>query len=106
MSEQPASHPQHSSPNIPGAGNPPADHTQNLHITVNRRRFDETDGVLPQMTGRQIAALIEVPADNAVVRLENGPDQREIGADETVEIHQGQKFLVTRKTVEGGHGCS
>ena len=82
----------------------PAEDALHLHIAVNRRRFDESDGVRPFMTGRQIAALIEVPAENAVIRLENGPDPREIGIDETIEIHQGQKFLVTRKTVEGGHG--
>jgi hypothetical protein len=106
MSEQPTSQPQQSNPSTPEDGNQPADHSLHLHITVNRRRFDEADGVRPLMTGREIAALIDIPAENAVVRLENGPDQREIGADETVEIHQGQKFLVTRKTVEGGHGRS
>jgi hypothetical protein len=76
---------------------------QRLHIFVNRRKFEEGDGVRPEMTGAQIAALVDVPADNAVVRLDSGPDKREIGANETVQIHNGQQFLVTRKIVEGGH---
>ena len=79
------------------------DEHDHLHIFVNRRKFEEGDGVRPQMTGAQIAALVGVPADNAVVRLETGPEQREIGSDEVVDIKNGQHFLVTRKVVEGGH---
>jgi hypothetical protein len=55
------------------------------------------------MTGAQIAALVGVPADNAVVRFDNGPDKKEIGIDEVVTIKNGEHFLVTRKVVEGGH---
>lgn len=76
---------------------------QHLHIFVNRRKFEEGDGVRPEMTGAQIAALVEVPAENAVVRLETGPDQREIAVTETVHIKNGMHFLVTRRVVEGGH---
>lgn len=93
-----------SAPEEPDADEADRQQVKHLHITVNRRKFTEETGVHPQMTGRQIAALVDVPADNAVVRLENGPDAREIGAEETVAIHTGQKFLVTRKTVEGGYG--
>jgi len=75
---------------------------QGLHIFVNRRKFEEGDGVRPEMTGAQIAALVQVPADNAVVRLESGPHPREIGIAETIPIHNGEHFLVTRKVVEGG----
>ena len=73
------------------------------YIFVNRRKFEEGDGVQPEMTGAQIAALVGVPADNAVVRLEtrNGPS--EISITEPIEIKEGMHFLVTRKTVEGGH---
>jgi Multiubiquitin len=74
-----------------------------LHIFVNRRKFDKGDGVRPEMTGAQIAALVEVPAENAVVRLESGGDPREISVNETVHIKNGMHFLVTRRTVEGGH---
>jgi hypothetical protein len=77
--------------------------SENLHIFVNRRRFDEADGVRKEMTGAQIAALVNVPPDNAVVRLDSGPDKREIGINEVVEIKNGQQFLVTRKVVEGGY---
>lgn len=76
---------------------------EKLHIFVNRRKFEEGDGVKPKMTGSEIAALVGVPADNAVVRLESGPDKREIGVAEVVDIKNGLHFLVTRKVVEGGH---
>jgi hypothetical protein len=52
------------------------------------------------MTGAQIAALVGVPADNAVVRLETGS---EIPVSEDIAIKSGMHFLVTRKIVEGGH---
>lgn len=73
------------------------------YIFVNRRKFEEGDGVLPEMTGAQIAALIGVPPDNAVVRLETRSGPREIPINEKIEIKEGLHFLVTRKTVEGGH---
>jgi hypothetical protein len=74
-----------------------------LHIFVNRRKFEEGDGVKEKMTGAEIAALVQVPADSAVVRFDSGPDKREIGIDEVTEIKNGQHFLVTRRIVEGGH---
>jgi hypothetical protein len=73
-----------------------------LHIFVNRRKFEEGDGVMAEMTGAQIAALVGVPADNAVVR-EESPEEREIGIDQRVHIKNGEHFLVTRKIVEGGY---
>ena len=73
-----------------------------LEIYVNRRKFDEGDGVQPEMTGAQIAALVGVPADNAVVRLETRKEPIEIGIEAKTEIKDGFQFLVTRKTVEGG----
>jgi len=73
-----------------------------LHIFVNRRKFDETQGVKPQMTGAEIAALVEVPPDLAVVRKDSGSDKGEIGIGDPVEIKDGDHFLVTRRTVEGG----
>jgi hypothetical protein len=74
-----------------------------LHIFVNRRKFERGDGVKEQMTGAEIAALVGVPAENAVVRRDSGPDKTEIGINQTIEIKNGEHFLVTRKTVEGGH---
>jgi hypothetical protein len=76
--------------------------TARLHIFVNRRKFEEGDGVTPEMTGAQIAALVEVPADNAVVRRDSGPDKNEIAPTDTVHVKNGDHFLVTRKIVEGG----
>jgi len=73
---------------------------EHLHIFVNRRKFDETNGVKPEMTGAEIAALVNVPADNAIVR---GPRGEEIGIKETVRIKDGEQFIVTRHVVEGGH---
>lgn len=74
-----------------------------LHIFVNRRKFEEGDGVRQKMTGAEIAALVDVPKENAVVRIDTGPDRREVGIDETIEVHNGEHFLVTRKVVEGGN---
>jgi hypothetical protein len=78
------------------------EHKEHLHIFVNRRKFEEGDGVRPEMTGAQIASLVGVPPDNAVIR-EESPDKRDIGLDEVVHIKNGEHFLVTRKIVEGGH---
>jgi hypothetical protein len=78
------------------------EHKEHLHIFVNRRKFEEGDGVRPEMTGAEIAALVGVPADNAVIR-EESPQKREIGIQEKVHIKNGEHFLVTRKIVEGGH---
>jgi hypothetical protein len=75
-----------------------------LYITVNRRRFDERSGVKRHMTGAEIAALVGVPATNAVVRIEHEHGTTEVGIDQKIEIHEGERFLVTRKTVEGGYG--
>jgi hypothetical protein len=84
--------------------NSPNDKGKPLFIFVNRRRFDEGDGVLAEMTGAQIAALVAVPPENAVVRREiAGHDGPEISLTEPLEIHAGDRFFVTRKIVEGGH---
>ena len=73
-----------------------------LIIYVNRRKFDEGDGVKPRMTGGDIALLVDVPPGNAVVRLDRDGEKREIGEKEEVEIKHDDHFLVTRRVVEGG----
>ena len=79
-------------------------HPETLHIFVNRRKFEAGDGVKAEMTGAQIAGLVDVPPDNAVVRIDSGPDKgKEVASNETVRIQNGEHFLVTRKVVEGGH---
>ena len=87
-----------------------------LHIFVNRRKFEEGDGVRSEMTGRQVAALVNVPAENAIVRVESVPSRGEAGVvvetgpepgevedlDNVITIVNGMQFLVTRRIVEGG----
>ena len=75
---------------------------KDLIIYVNRRKFDEGDGVKPRMTGGDIALLVDVPPGNAVVRLDRCGEEREIGEKEEVEIKHDDHFLVTRRVVEGG----
>jgi Multiubiquitin len=73
-----------------------------LHIFVNRRKFERGDGVKREMTGREIAGLVGVPPENAVVRYDLPHEKKEIGIDQVVHIKNGEHFLVTRKIVEGG----
>lgn len=79
-----------------------APRSEELHIFVNRRKFETGDGVQHEMSGAQIAALVNVPPDNAVIRLENGPAPGEVGIAQVVAIRNGMHFLVTRRLVEGG----
>lgn len=73
-----------------------------LTITVNSRVFGKSQGVKPQMTGREIAALVypENP-DNTCV-WEVSPASREIGLDQAIEIEPCAAFDVVRKNVTGG----
>jgi hypothetical protein len=74
-----------------------------LHVFVNRRRFDAAKGLKAVATGADIAALAGVPRDNAKVEVEAGPDRmQEVGIDERIEIRPGMQFLVTREFVLGG----
>lgn len=71
-------------------------------IFVNRRRV-----VIATLspTGAQIAALLGVPADNAVVERENIDGVLEMLAiDQPFDVAPGQSFLVTRQFIMGGHG--
>jgi hypothetical protein len=83
---------QHSSPPV-----------ESLHIFVNRRKFAEDAGVRPTMRGAEIAALVGVPSDVAVVRRGEGVKAVEVGVDETLQLRQAEHFLVTRRVVEGGY---
>ena len=90
---------------VPNEGSEHEDHEhdERLHIFVNRRRFDEKDGVKHAMTGAAIAGLVDVPPQNAVVRWDSGPEKGdEIPIEKTVTVKNGDHFLVTRKVVEGG----
>jgi hypothetical protein len=69
-------------------------------IFVNRRRF-EIGG--ERMTGAQIASLLGVPEDNAVVERHGPTGELEgLPLDHAFEIHAGQSFLVTRQFIMGG----
>jgi hypothetical protein len=73
-------------------------------IFVNRRRMLIA---IPSPTGAQIAALLGVPPDNAVVEREDGKGGLEMLAiDAPFNIEPGQSFLVTRQFIMGGHGES
>lgn len=86
------------SPAEPGKG--PSE--RHLHIFVNRRKFGTEDGVMPIMSGRDIAALVEVPPELAIIRRGEDGNAPQIGLDDHIEIREGEHFLVTRSTVEGG----
>ena len=68
-------------------------------VFVNRRRF-----VLPVAapTGADIAALIGVPADNAVVERETAEGLVAVPIDAPLSIAEGHAFLVTRQFIMGG----
>jgi hypothetical protein len=75
---------------------------QKLHIFVNGIKFDD-DRVKLRMTGAEIAALAEVPADQARVRYDTGPHHgEEIPVEKSIDVHQADHFTVTRKEVQGG----
>lgn len=78
--------------------------TQNsLFIFINRRRFGSEHGIAARMSGAAIAALMGVPAENAVVEIEQDDGAlNEIELDLYRNITTGMRFLVTRQFVMGG----
>lgn len=75
---------------------------EKLHIFINKTKFDENDGVKKTMTGGELADLVSVPRDNALItRLR---DNKVIGINEPIEIHMADHFEVIRKTVIAGYG--
>lgn len=68
-------------------------------IFVNRRRF-----TLPATasTGADIAGLIGVPADNAVVERETPEGLIAVSLDAPLATDDGEAFLVTRQFIMGG----
>ncbi|HZH98579.1 MAG TPA: multiubiquitin domain-containing protein [Fimbriimonadaceae bacterium] len=75
-----------------------------LHIFVNRRKFDNENGVKPVMTGTEIAALVNTPPEKAVIKRMEGSELLEIGLLDPVEVKNGEHFFVTRDRVDGGYG--
>lgn len=74
--------------------------TPDRFVFVNRRRFP-----LPvtATTGADIAGLIGVPADNAVVERETAEGLVAVSLDEQFPIDEGEAFLVTRQFIMGGY---
>lgn len=71
-------------------------------IFINRRRFAIGNQMV---TAADIAALMGVPADNAVVeRSDPTGEWVALPLADTLDIHPGDTFLVTRQFVMGGHG--
>src|SRR5258708_39765172 len=78
---------------------------EKLVIFVNgKKKTTEEDGVTNPMSVDAIARLAGLTGDTAVVRRrqgEDGPGGEPLTGE--VEIKNGDHFVVTRKTVEGGH---
>lgn len=76
-----------------------------LHIFINRQKFNETQGVKPLMTVDEIAQLVGLTAETAVVRRSHGEsDNYGPPLSGTIEVKNGDQFFVMRKNVKGGHG--
>ena len=75
-------------------------HTK-LTIYVNEKPFTEAEGAKHQMTGAEIAKLVfDEPTQYDVFRL---PSEEQIQLNQTIRVHDGEKFKVVRKTVTGGY---
>jgi hypothetical protein len=72
-------------------------------IIVNKRKFTKADGVKPEMTVEEIAQLVGISPDVAVVRRFHGQHFSQ-PMDGDIELITGDQFVVTRKRVDGGHG--
>ncbi|MGH8094612.1 MAG: hypothetical protein ACREIF_14265 [Chthoniobacterales bacterium] len=73
-----------------------------LTITVNHKKFTETDGVKHHMTGRQIAALVSGNPDRTeVFRLGKGEPEG-VPLDKEIRVENCDEFRVIRNNVAGG----
>lgn len=61
-----------------------------VEIIVNKRPVK----VATHVTGSAIKAAARVPADDQLFRLE-GNKEIEVGSDEPIEVHQGERFVAT-----------
>lgn len=75
-----------------------------LHIFVNRRKFENPPDarVASEMDGAEIAALVDIPAQNAVVRRGNDGSGPDVPIAQKVSVKNGDHFVATRKHVDGG----
>jgi hypothetical protein len=73
-----------------------------LVIFVNHKQKTEADGVKPEMTVGEIAALVGLTAETATVQRERDGKASE-PLSGTIHVFNDEQFIVTRKKVEGGH---
>lgn len=74
-----------------------------MEITINRRRFNEADGVRETMTPEDLSALAGIPPENAIVEREVARDDYEqLTCGTEIAIGPGMHFLITRHFVMGG----
>jgi len=77
--------------------------TATLEITINRKRFSPADGVKKMMTPAELADLIDIPAQMAIVEREiSRGEYSAVPADMLIEIEDRMHFLITRHFVMGG----
>ena len=72
-----------------------------LHIFVNRLKFDRQQGVKEVMSADDLARLVELSAETATVKWATGKQAGE-EVTQPVEVKNGDQFIVTRKQVQGG----
>lgn len=75
----------------------------NLHIFVNRMRFGADKGVKNPMSVNEIAGLVGLTSETAIVRrLSHGCDDASEPLHGEQHIKAGDQFIVTRRHVNGG----
>jgi hypothetical protein len=75
-----------------------------LSITVNARQFTEREGVRPDMTGLQIAALAYGPKAREVSVSLASEGGREVGLAQQIRIKGGEVFDATHRPPSGNVG--
>ena len=73
-----------------------------LKIIVNKKRFGVEDGVKPEMTGAEIAALVSSKPNETKVFHRTTMGRVEIGLCKSHKIGNCDEFDVIRKNVQGG----
>lgn len=80
-----------------------AEKEKQLHIFINRLKFDREQGVKDEMAAGEIAALVGLTAHTAIVRQIYGQSQNySEPLQGTISLKNGDQFVVTRRHVEGG----
>lgn len=75
---------------------------KDLFIFANRIRFEECQGVKPVMTENELAGLVGLNSETAIVRRILCGDELSDPLSGLQKIKPGDQFVVTRKCVNGG----